>query len=223
MSRRNRLRIAALLVVVVALVMTTAACGGSSKKPQSAQKQAQKGNADLQSQTYVTKNNTEFVHYNWRQELSDDPATILWCTFFPPGISGVTDGSTPGQAITVPIAGKLTSSNKRPYSDIKYWDAGNYSWYPLEVPGPDKMFGGSSEYRYGFGPAGKADYQDFTGLSSYCTTQPKVWQSNTIIVTSTDATLQSITLAAEAALKAGDAVKAKQILDQAGNVTKAKP
>jgi len=80
------------------------------------------------------------------------------------------------------------------------------------------MYGSSSEYRYGFGPTGKADYIDFTNLASVCTTQPKVWQANTPILTATSTTLTSITNAAEAALRAGNGKKAQEILNKADNV-----
>lgn len=208
------------IVCVLSLltVLALAACGGQSSSGPTAAEIAQAASNQLQKLVYQSKHNVEFRNYNWRQEISDDPATILWCTFFPPGISGVSNGTTPGQAFTVPIAGKLTSSNKRPYRDTSYVDAGNYSWYPQERPGPDHMFGGSAEYRYGFGPAGKADYHDFTGFASTCNSVPEVWQANTPILTGTSTTLQSLSNAAEAALRAGNVAKAETILNKAGNV-----
>lgn len=200
------------LVAIPVAALAIAGCGGSSNSQPSAQDLARKGSDALQAQVHQSQHNVEFRNYNWRQQVADDPATIVWCTFFPPGLQGVSNSSTPGQAFTVPIAGKLTSSNKRPYDSTSYTDAGNYSWYPTEVPGPDHMFGTSAEYRYGFGPTGKADYQDFTGLASYCTTEPKIWQAKTPIVASTSTTLQSIGAAASDAIRAGDAGKAQRLL-----------
>lgn len=200
-----------LLLALCAVAIT--GCGGDTTS--SAQDQAVKESNALQSQVYQTKHNIDFRNYNLRQKVSDDPATILWCTFFPSGIQNVTDGSTPGQAITVPIAGKLTSSNKRPYDNVDYWDAGSNSWYPRELPGPDKMYGASAEYRYGFDPT-LTDYQDVTALPSYCTTNPKVWQTQkTQLVVETDKTINGLTKAAEASIRAGNPERALALLKQA--------
>lgn len=202
------------LVVAGALVLTLAACGGSTPS-KSAVDQSQKASNALQSRIYQAQHNIEFRNYNLRQKVADDPSTILWCTFFPPGVQGVGNASTAGQAFTVPVAGKLTSSNKRPYSDVRYVDAGNYAWYQQQVPGPDHMFGASSEYRYGFDPT-LTTYYDFTGLASFCTTEPTVWQAKqTQIVVNTDKTLTALTHAAEAAIKAGDPQKALSLLKTA--------
>jgi len=81
----------------------------------------------------------ELKNYNARQELTDNPNTILWCSVYPSN-----PNVTP---YTVPIVGKLTSGNKRPYatSQVQFQED-----YTPEIPGPDKMFGTSGEYRYGF-------------------------------------------------------------------------
>lgn len=161
---------------------------------------------------YVPHNEVEMRNINWKQEIADDPATIMWCTFSWPGFAGASDNSAAGNLVTIPIAGKLTSSGKRPFPALD--GSGD------ENPGSDGTYGSSSDYRYGFGPEGKADYTDFYLMPSICTTQPKIWQANTTIITNTDTTLQSLSDAASAALKSGDAKKAQQILDRAGNVTK---
>lgn len=197
------------------LVLTLSACGGSHTNSLTAADKAQRASNQLQGQVYQSKHNVEFDNYNLRQKVADDPSTILWCTFFPPGVQGVGNGSTAGQAFTVPVAGKLTSSNKRSYSDVRYVDAGNYAWYQQQVPGPDHMFGASSEYRYGFDPT-LTTYYDFTGLASFCTTEPTVWQAKkTQIVVNTDKTLTALTHAAEAAIKAGQPEKALGLLKTA--------
>src|SRR6201987_5986521 len=146
------------LLVLGVFGLAFAGCGPTGT---SAADQAQKASDNLQSQIYQSKNNIEFRNYNDRQKLADNPATILWCTFFPPGVQGTSNGTTPGQAFTVPIAGKLTSSNKRPY-DSTGWSGDVYG---INLPGPDHMFGSSSEYRYGFDPT-RAIYYDFTDLAS---------------------------------------------------------
>jgi hypothetical protein len=76
------------------------------------------------------------------------------------------------------------------------------------------MFGSSGEYRYGFTPAGV--YNDWTGLETFCTTEPSVWQrEKTTIVMASDPDLLKAQQDAQAALKAGDPVKAEQILQAA--------
>lgn len=204
------------ILAVSVSVLALSACGGSSHHATSASDKAVRASNALQGQVYQVKHNIEFRNYNLRQKVSDDPSTILWCTFFPPGVQGVGNASTAGQAFTVPVAGKLTSSNKRPYDLTRYTDAGNYAWYPHETPGPDHMYGSSSEFRYGFDPT-LGIYYDFTGLASFCTTEPTIWQSHTTIVANTSDTLSNLTRAAEAALKAGDAKKAAAILKRADN------
>lgn len=185
------------LVLIALLTMGASSCSGST----SAQDQAQKRSNALQRQVYQSTHDLEFQNYNLRQKIADDPSTILWCTFFPPTV-----GQEP---ITVPIAGKLTSSNKRPYSGTYEADNGAPG---TERPGPDHMFGSSSEYRYGFDPT-RTIYYDFTSLPSLCTTQPLIYQRNkTYIAIDTAPTLNSIDKAAQNALKAGDAKKALQIL-----------
>lgn len=57
---------------------------------------------------YVPKNDVEGRNYNARQKLADNPATLIWCTTYPP---------TPNaKAFTVPaamIAVGIWSSRKR--------------------------------------------------------------------------------------------------------------
>src|SRR5262249_21146719 len=141
-------------LVLMVVVIGSSSCGDTS----SAQQASQDASNKLQNQIYQPKHDVEFHNYNDRLRVSDDPSTILWCTFFP---------QTPAQEpITVPIAGKLTSSNKRPYRGTYEADNGAPG---TEIPGPDHMFGSSSEYRYGFDPT-RTIYYDFTDLPSICTT-----------------------------------------------------
>lgn len=198
----DKLRVGVLIVVVAGLL---SACGGGNK--QVAVSASQAASNALQSKIYQSVHNVEFRNYNLRQKITDDPSTILWCTFFP--------GTVGQEPFTVPIAGKLTSSNKRPYSDVGYIDAGNYSWYQKQVPSPDHMFGSSAEYRYGFDPT-LAIYYDFTSLPSFCTNAPLIWQQNqTRIVVATAPTLASIGRAAQAAIRSGNAAKALSLLKTA--------
>jgi hypothetical protein len=179
-----------------------AACTSDSPAATAAQNNSQK----LQAQVYQQHNNVEFQNYNERQKVSDDPVTILWCTAYPTNPNA--------KPLTFPIRGKLTSSNKRPYPTMIAEAGGSGSTYTPEIPGPDSMYGASSEYRYGFTPDGV--YVDFTGLETVCTTEPTVYQKQqTNIVLQTDKALVDASAQAKAALQAGNPAKATQILEQA--------
>lgn len=145
----------------------------------------------------------EFSNYNRRQELVNDPNTILWCTF------SIDNPSSP--LVTIPVQGKLTSSKKRPF--------GQYTVNQDELataPGSDGMFGSSGKYRYGFGPGGIAEYYELDGLASFCTTQPTVWhRQETKIVLEVDQVLNKATVAAEKALREGNGAAARTLLEKA--------
>jgi hypothetical protein len=108
---------------------------------------------------YVMHNDVEGKNYNARQKLADDPTSLIWCTAFP--------ANPNAKPITVPVVGKLTSGSKTPF-DMQ--------------PGPDGMYGESVPYRYGFTPAGV--YVDFTGLETYCTSEPTLYQQQHTIIDS---------------------------------------
>lgn len=210
-------------LALVALAVMVAGCGTGGNSAPSAADQSQAASDKLQSKIYQSKHNIEFRNYNLRQRIADDPSVILWCTFFPPGVSQVTNGSV-GGAITVPIAGKLTSSNKRPYQGNQYsYSDASAVGISGESPGPDHMFGSSSEYSYGFDPTLSTYYQ-FSNLASFCTTEPTVWQVKaTEIVVNTQSTLANLSNAASAAIKAGDPKKALELLKQADTAAAAVP
>ncbi len=52
---------------------------------------------------YLPKNGVELANYNRAQQLYDSPDTIIWCS--------TTWGNPAAPIVTVPIAGKLTSSS----------------------------------------------------------------------------------------------------------------
>lgn len=137
---------------------------GDKSKPSGEQIAAERQNVQL-------KNDVEGKNYNGRLVLADNPATLIWCTIYPT--------SPNAKAFTVPIVGKLTSGNKRPYSTSRLridTDTPGQEYSP-EVAGPDGMYGTSGEYRYGFDPAG--NYHDFYNLETYCTSVPTVIQKET--------------------------------------------
>lgn len=199
-----------LLLMAIMGAIVFAACADnppSQSNSQAAQQSAQQNAAN--NQIYIPKNHVELNNYNNRQKIADDPTTILWCT------SAFPIPSSP--LFTVPVVGKLTSANKRPYStsivNSYYENGGSYS---PELPGPDGMYGASSDYRYGFTPAGV--YVDFYNLDTFCTIEPTIWQrQNTKIVLGTDDKLFQAQQAARAALQAGDPKKAEAILEAAIN------
>lgn len=188
---KRKFYIAAFVTLVVgggAVAACSNQSGGSS-----ASDRAARGNAGLQGQIYQQKNNIEFNNYNDRQRIADDPTTLLWCTAY---------SSNPNvKPVTVPIVGKLTSSEKRPYATSQVKTGDNYEYSP-EIPGPDKMFGSSAPYRYGFTPGHV--YIDFTDMPTICTTQPTVYQATqTQILLKVDPGLNAASQQARQALGAG--------------------
>lgn len=166
------------------LTLAVAGCSAQYEAKMKAERKAQ------ERSPYINTNDLEYDNYNTRQQIADDPTTILWCT------SSFSNPSSP--MFTVAIVGKLTSSNKRPFTSD---------------PGPDGMYGSSGEYRYGFGPGGKAEYYDFYALPTFCTTVPKVWQrESTVLVVQTDPVLMDAQNKARSLLASGKQEEAEQVL-----------
>lgn len=149
--------------------------------------------ADNREDYYIPKNDLDFKNYNKRQMISDDPTVILWCT------SAFPIPSSP--LFTVPIVGKLTSGSKRPFPND---------------PGPDGMYGPSGEYRYGLTPSNV--YADWYNMSTFCTTEPMVWQrKQTVIVMQQDPVLLEAHKEAREFLRKGQVNKANEVLEKAIN------
>lgn len=185
----RNLIVAGLVLVVLALVLV--ACSPNNDAAQRAQQ------ANYNYSPYPIKNFIDQRNYSWRLQISDDPSMILWCTMFPP-----TPGTKP---ITIPIIGKLTSSGKRPFSGDS----------TLQVD-DQAMYGTSGEYRYGFGPTGMQEYYDITGMSTFCTTQPMLWQTQlTVVVQSKDNALLTASQQAHDLIAAGKLQEAQAVLDAA--------
>lgn len=155
---RKMLALSAIAAIAAALI---AGCSDvTDAQRQAVDKAAQRKN-------YVPTNDVEGRNYNARQKMADDPTSIIWCSVYPtnPGV----------KPFTVPIVGKLTSGNKRPYPTSQVVDTtGSYS---PELPGPDGFYGTSGEYRYGFDPAGV--YYDFYNVETFCTSIPTLIQRQT--------------------------------------------
>ena len=190
------------LALLVGLSASIVACGAEKSD---SQKEAERLVKSRDDQVYVMQNDVEFQNYNRRMQLADDPTTILWCT---------SAFSTPGSPLfTVPVIGKLTSGNKRPYP-TEIVDAGDGESYFSELPGPDGMFGTSGDYRYGFTPTDA--YADWYNIETFCTTEPTVWQKeSTVIVMESDPGLLEAQERAREALVRGDKEEAERILAEA--------
>lgn len=189
------------LMAVAVLCLMGDSCEDNSPAAQSRREAEAKSS---QRTSFIPKNDVEFKNYEKRQILADDPTAILWCT------SAFPIPSSP--LFTVPVVGKLTSGNKRPYA-TEYHSGNGYSYYP-ELPGPDGMYGSSGEYRYGFTPGGI--YADWYGMPVFCTTEPMVWQrESTTIVMQTDPLFSEAHARAREALKAGKPDEARKILEDA--------
>lgn len=192
-----------LILAAVVLAALFAGCGGGSSS--SGQDKAKKEIEDRAKGRvpYSPKHDVEFNNYNRAQELYDSPATIIWCSVMP-------QAST-APIITVPIAGKLTSSSTtffRPEEVIN--DEADASGNAVTARSVDGLFHPDPpKYRYGFTPGGQ--YVDFFELSTICTTQPLEFQRQSVEV-SVDSQLDSATKRAEAALAKGNKAEAQAIL-----------
>lgn len=164
------------LVLVVGCAVALTACGQDHTVKSTAQDKAI--DTAKTRNNYAPVNDIEGHNYNARMTLADNPATIIWCSAYPanPNV----------KPFTVPIVGKLTSGNKRPYPTAVVETFDRYGSYNPELPGSDGFYGTSGEYRYGFSPDGQ--YHDFYNLETYCTSEPTLIQKNTtdIAVTITD-------------------------------------
>jgi len=190
--------------IAAALMLTVTACGDHGK---SAEKQAYDQIADKAHKRtpYIPRNDVEFKNYNAAQELFDDPATIIWCT------STWANPSAP--IVTVPVAGKLTSSSTSFFSPLKIDD--NSDW---GVVVPNRSVDGlyhpdPPKYRFGFTPGNQ--YVDFYEMPTFCTTAlTKMQRQSTELALSVDEQAAVATGQAEQALRRGDRKAAQRILEE---------
>jgi hypothetical protein len=150
----------------------------------------------------------EFYNYTKAQKLYADQNTIIWCS--------TTWGNASAPIVTVPIAGKLTSSSVSffPSSRVKVGDMGGTEYTP-ERRSVDGMYHGSPPpYRYGFTPGGQ--YVDFFNMPTFCTTAlTKFQRQETKVAVSFDQEALVADRAAEAALRSGNPSQAQKILSDA--------
>lgn len=176
------------LIAVLALVVT--GCNTNTDK----QRQAVNDHA-ANFKAYLPHNDVELRNYNDAQKLYDSPSSILWCTAFP------SNPSAP--LITVPIAGKLTSSSTT-FFQPEYRKSGSDGAVALPSRSVDGLFHPNPpQYRYGFTPGGQ--YADFFNIETFCTTaMSKFQRQSTKIDVTPDAGALQATAVAERLLAQGD-------------------
>jgi hypothetical protein len=158
--------------------------------------------------------NAELRNYEGAQRLYAQPTTIIYCT--------TTWGNASAPLVTIPIAGKLTSSSVSYFPSSRTFKPGDDGGgqYTPERRSVDGLYHGSPPpYRYGFTPGGQ--YVDFFNMPTFCTTALTKFQRQATKVT-IDVDQQSKTAdeQAQAALKRGDKAGAQRILSALDNTTK---
>jgi hypothetical protein len=192
-----------LAAFVMALSLGLSACSeGDSSERHDAHERAEQNRADFVP--YIPHNQIEGSNYNRKEELFDDPNTIIWCSAFPPGSNY--------PVITIPIAGKLTSSSVSVFPSDKVEH--HHGDAVVEAEDVDGLFHGTPPpYRYGFTPGGQ--YVSFEGqLATLCTTQPLEIQRQSVSVKVAGG-LNKAQKEAEAALRNGNGKEAQEILGSA--------
>lgn len=197
-------RLIAAVAIAAAAALTVSGCT-EDNEPNASNKARDKVNSEAKNRApYIPKNDVEFNNYNSAQKLYDDPSSIIWCT--------TTWGNNSAPLVTVPIAGKLTSSSVSyfPNTKVDYNANGNIG---VEQRSVDGMYHGNPPgYRYGFTPGGQ--YVDFFNMNTFCTTALTEFQrENTAVSITTDTAADNLQAQAEAALKAGDKDKAQALLE----------
>lgn len=191
-----------------AIVLSVAACGGGENTPES-QSYKQIDRHARSRTPYIPRNDVEFKNYNRAQQLYDSPTTIIWCS--------TTWGNTAAPIITIPVAGKLTSSTTTFFSPERAVDRGNYSWQVLQARSVDGLYHPNPpQYRYGFTPGGQ--YVDFFNMPTVCTTAlTKFQRQQTDLRLSVDGPARAAQQRAEAALRRGDKKQAARELEAIQN------
>lgn len=190
-------RIAAIFAALVACVLLVGCSGSSNSAAKNANTAARAAVKSVNSTLKApdTSNLTEYNNYYKAQTLYNDPSTIIWCT--------TTWGNANSPLVTVPIAGKLTSSSVSlfPSTQSKEGSNGGVTYNP-ELPSVDGMYHGTPPaYQYGFTPGGQ--YVQFTNMEYFCTTSLTSFQrASTQIDITDDTTMNAAQTKAEADLKA---------------------
>lgn len=185
--------------MLASLTLGAAGCPGST--PQSNQSQQVDKRAENR-QAYLPVHDVEFNNFDRAQKIYDSPSTIQFCS--------TTWGNPSAPIVTIPVAGKLTSSSVSVFSTEGHstTDSGVYSFEKRSVDG---MFHGTPPpYRYGFTPGGQ--YVDFFNMPTVCTTAlTKFQREKTQVSLTIDKSAAVATAKAEKVLKAGTDPKTNRI------------
>lgn len=201
-------KVLGVVIAALAVVGLSACEEGGGPAPKTEREQVEQKAAEREG-VYIPQNDVEFNNYNKAQELYDNPSSIIWCT--------TTWGNASAPLVTVPVAGKLTSSSVSyfPNQEKVTADLGEWNGDMLvEARSVDGMYHGSpGPYRFGFTPGGQ--YVDFTNMPTFCTTALTEFQrQSTEVSISNDDVSASIQEQAETALQSGDADEAQRLLEQ---------
>lgn len=195
----------AIIIFAIVASFFVVACGSTDKTPTAQERTTELNEANLatlpEPVTFL-----DFNNYKQWFNLSEDAATIQWCTIFPP---------TPGQEpFTIAVVGKLTSSELTPFPTSFAWDPSDSrsGLVVAEKADPFGMYGVRAEFLYGFTPT--EQFYAISGMGTLCTTEPLILQQNNLAITVAD-DLVAVAAAARAALEAGDGERAMEILQGA--------
>lgn len=193
----------AAIAAILTMALSLAACEAPTESNQD--KAASAVSKKVASQkAYIPINDVELDNYNKAQKLYDTPSSIIWCT--------TTWGNTAAPIVTIPIAGKLTSSSTTYFQPEAFFNRGNYSWQTGTARSVDGLFHPNPpQYRYGFTPGGQ--YVDFFNMPTLCTTAlTKLQRQQTKLQVEVDPEGKTATTAAEKALASGNKAAAQQAL-----------
>lgn len=197
LSKRSVLSAITALALGIATAGALSACDSPpAPAAQQANQAARQSVQDINESLAAPKvtNFTEYKNYMEAQKIYDDPSTIIWCT--------TTWGNASAPLVTVPIAGKLTSSSVSLFPSTQTYvssSTGGTTYNP-ELPSVDGMFHGSPPpYRFGFTPGGQ--YVDLSGMPAFCTTAlTKFQRQSTQVSITVDPAMVAAQAAAEKAL-----------------------
>lgn len=201
-------KIAAVAALLVAVLMVAACDEVSGTEVDKANRSV--NDRAVHRKPYLPRNDVEFKNYNAAQKLYDDPNTIIWCS--------TTWGNPSAPIVTVPVAGKLTSSSTTFFQPERAIDVSGDGASAIGLGTARSVDGlfhpNPPQYRYGFTPGGQ--YVDFFTMPTLCTTAlTKFQRQKTQVDVSYDSEAAKAQKTAEDALKQGRHGAAQRALENA--------